>query len=417
MPDTIKSSCEFRTEAGLVVQRLQSAIADVLRSVGGARIHRAARLAEELDLASGLAWKIFRSAEGEDPYSAAQYLPGAEGARIFLAAARKRKVAAEILARVEQGFRDFEEFVSAQAGSRKSFNMLVAGQSRAERERTDLSHRKNAFESLSYIRGVQARCVVLTYILQASDDERHFDLLSIRGLVDMRRIRSVVPWCMSRTYSVNDVGKIESAGVREPLEPESASSARSGGLPLLTRFCSSPDINFQRVRRPNGIDDYLLVDDRLGNAGLTTCFTGEVLRAAEPRYRDATHTNLLFMPPVRTPCETFLMDVLVHRDLFGPLQFQSTMYCDAGMRDPTEPFYEWEKLPLFERPEHLGMGLTGVHAPEVPSYLELIRYAFERVHWDSSQFDAYRLRVGFPPVPATITLSHPLPQRPAEPGI
>lgn len=396
------------------MQRLQSAISAVIRAVPGAHIDRAARLAEEFDLASGLAWKIFKSAQGDDPHSAAQYLPGREGVRIFLQAARKRKVAADVLDRAERGFGDFEEFVRAQAGSRRSFNMLVAGQSRVERERADLTHRKGAFENLSYIWGVQARSLVRTYVLQASSDGQNFDLLTIRGFVDMRRIRSVVPWCMSRTYSVDDAGQIQSAGVREPLEPPNTTAVGCAELPLLTRFCSSPDIQFQRIRRPSGVDDYLLVDDRVGNTGLTTCFTGEVLRCAEPRYRDATHAELLFMPPVRTPCETFLMDVIVHRELFGPLHLESALYCDAGMRDPTEPFYEWEKLPMFERPDYLGTDLTGVHAPEVPRYLELIRYAFERVGWDSSQFDAYRLRVSYPPVPATITLSHPLPQRPAE---
>jgi hypothetical protein len=415
MSETTKSPCEFRTEAGLVVQRLQAAIGNVIRSVAGARIDRAARLGDELDLASGLAWKIFKSAESEDPHSAAQYLPGAAGMRIFLEAARKRKVSVEVIAQAQESFAQFEELVRRQAGSRKSFDMIMAGQCRQERERAELIHRKGAFEHLSFIWGVQAKSIVRTYVLQAAADGLNYDAIAIRGFVDLRRLRPTNPWCMSRVHCIDDAGQVRTSFAREPLDPKGAAAEGSAGLPLLLEFCSDPSIRFQCIPRQSQVDDFLLVDQRIGNAGLVTCFSGELLRAAEPRYRDPLHADLVFMPSVQTPCETFLLDIIAHRELFGRLQFEHAMYSDAGMRNPTEQFHDWEKLPLFERPEHLGAGLAAMNATEVPRYPEMLRYAFDRAGWNAAEFDLYRLRIHYPPIPVTATMTHPLPEQPAKP--
>lgn len=405
---------QFNEQAGLVVQQLQEAVAEVVAAVPGVRIDRAARLAEALDLGNGLAWKIFKAVNGEDPMSAAQYVPGAEGIRIFLNAARKRNVPDEVIARARGSYDAFEELVRVQAGSRKSFDMMTAGISRTDRRQRDLAHRKGAFEHQSYIFGVQAKTLLRTWILQAAADGRTYDCVAIHGFVDLRLLRQVVPWCMSRCYTIDDAGTMQTTYEREPLDPDGAAAEGSAGLPLMQAFCSRPDLTFQRVRRPNNVDDYLLVNERIGTDGLVTCFSGELLRSAETRYRDATHQDLLFMPPVRIPCEALLLDIFVHRDLFGPLQLTQAMYCDAGMRDPTQPLYDWERLPLHDEPEYLGPGMTHANAPDVPRYLDLLRYGFDRAGWDSQQFDAYRLRVFYPPVPATVTLSHPMPPPPED---
>jgi hypothetical protein len=87
------------------------------------------------------------------------------------------------------------------------------------------------------------------------------------------------------------------------------------------------------------------------------------------------------------------------------------MYSDVFMRDPAEGLEESDRVPLHERPESLGTGTSGLAVAGVPRYPELIEFVLERLGWNGDDFETHRLTIGFPPIPCSVVMSHPLKPR------
>lgn len=400
----------FQSGAERVLQRVRRALHAVIHSVPGETIARPAQLAEVLKLDNGLAWKVSKAIEGEDPFHTAHLLPGARGVQILLRAAKRKRVPNSCIEEAQAAFVELREFVRVHAGDRKSFNMLTTGQTRTKRAEADLTHRRGAFEHLSYVFGVHAKMQIRTYIVQPSADGDAVDVASIAGYVDVRRIRASIPWRITSLHSIDVAGRVRTTFDREPLDPEARDAEL--GLPIIRRFCSDPLPPFRVVQRANGLVEHLLDDDRLGNTSLFSCITGEIVRAAEPRYRDPSHREAAVLARVRTPCATLLLDWIVHRDLVGPIRPTAAMYSDVFMRDPAEGLEECDRMPLYETPESLGRGTTGLFVGGAPRYAEMVEFAFDRLGWNGDDFLSHRLTIGFPPIPASVVMSHPLPAMP-----
>lgn len=405
-----RDSREFQVGAERVLQRVRRALTAVVHSIPGESVARPAELAEVLKLDNGLAWKISKAIEGDDPFRVAHHLPGNRGLQILLRAAKRKQVPAAYLAEAELAFGELREFVRIHAGARKYFNMLTTGQARTRRAEADQTHRRGAFEHLSYVFGVHAKTQIRTYIVYPSADGVSVDVASIVGYVDVRRIRTSVPWRITSLHSIDVAGRVRTVFRRRPLDPTASESDLD--LPLVRRFCSDPLPAFRAMRRVSGVVDHLLDDDRLGNTGLFTCITGEIVAAAEPRYRQDAHLEAAVLARVRTPCATLLFDWIIHRDLFGPVRPVASMYSDVFMRHPAEGLEECDRMPLHETPESLGAGTTGLALAGVPRYPELIEYALERLGLRGDCFETHRLTIGYPPIPSSVVMSHPLPAAP-----
>ncbi len=413
--DPSTTSPAFKDEVREVVQRLRGALSDVCFSLPGGSPERASQLASALDLDEGLAWKLMKVINVGDPFEATRYVPGPSGAKIFLRAARQKKIGEEVVARLESALSSYRRLIKELAGDRKSFDMMAAGQIERDPLRADIVHRKGAFQHLSYLYGIQARTELRTYFLRPSADAPTYDLVSIHGYVSLRRIRESVPWRVSSVFTIDDVGTVQTQFACEPLDPEGASDPGSAGLPLLRQFSSLPMPVFRRVPRARGFHDYVLSDDRLGDAGQFTFFTGEIVRSAEPRFRDAHHQMLGVEVGARTPCERLIVDLFMHRDMFERFAPATDLYSDVFMHDPTEMFQTWDRMPTHETAVPLGRGMSAVFAREVPRYRELVAFAFARAGWKSDEFDVYRLTVAYPLVRTTMRISQTLPERPVNP--
>ena len=409
---SVKPDQPFDEEAGRHIRNLKLALGHVIESLPGERVTRPSELGNLLVLDTMLAWKIWKVINDDDPYDAALYAPGANGMRQFLRAARKRQASEDSLKAAQRAYDAFQVLIRSHAGDRKSFDMMLAGHVTADRARVDLEHRRGAFQHLSYVWGVQARTQINTLFLRPSATPGYFDAAAIRGFVDLRRIRPNVPWRIARCYTVDDAGALQTAFVREPLDSTGATRTDGTDLPLLRDFCSQPLPECRRVDGPHGQVEYQLVEGAVGNAGLLTCMTGEVIRAAEPYYRDAVHQELVLQAYARTPCEMLLYDILVDRRLFPDFQPVLKVYSALFLGDLDAKPAECDRIPLQETIAALGPGIDGLQTEEAPRYPEMIAYALQRLAWNAADFDAYRVRLEFPPIPASVRIYHDLSEAP-----
>ena len=404
----------FEDHASQVIARLRHSVAAVVDSLPANR-ERAADLAYAFGVDMKLAWRIGRVIGDTDLFSAARYIPGAAGFQIFLRAARRRDVSKGVIAAAEAAFGSFSELVHTHAGSRKAFDMMLAGHAQEGRTRADLEQRRQMFEGSSYVWGTQARTKLRLDILAPSADSMMFDFATVRGFIDLRRLRPNVPWRISQGYSADDAGGAHVEFVREPLAQLGHNPSVIDGLPLMAQFCSKPLPECRRVDAPHGVIEYELVEGAVGNTGILTCITGELIRGFEPRYRTKGYHDIAQMFGMRTPSELVIFDVMIHRDLFGRrIEPGLCVYSDL-FSDRIAPRYrDCDLLPVQEQVEYLGMGPDVLETANAPRYVEMARFTLERCGWDGTQFDVYRVQMKYPPIPATMIIKHDLPERPAD---
>jgi hypothetical protein len=402
----------FAEQAQRILGNLKIALSRVVDSIPGAAISRPTELARALALDNGLAWKISKIIDGKDLFSSAKYIPGSPGLNKFLKAASKHKVPKDQVTQAGRACEAFFEFVRAQAGNRKSFDLMVAGCVQEDRALPDVEHRKGAFLHGSYLWGVSARVHLHTCILKASEKPGFLDAATVRGFVDLSWIRQNVPWRISRMYTRDDAGEERTTFDREPISPPPKGAGNESDLPLFWEFCSHPLPKLRRVTDPRGAITYELVESSVGRGGSLTCIHAERIRGVEPRYRDDRHRDLVICVQPRTPSEVLITDLIVHRDLFGPLSPRLEMLSDLfGDALQIEPF-ECDRIQMSETLEHLGAGVEILRVPEIPRYQEMIGRAFDRLGWESSDFEVYRLRIPYPLIPTCIFIRQELPRAP-----
>ncbi len=400
----------FADDARRTLHRLRGALRDVIDRLPSAPIVRASQLAGALDLDSRLAWKISKVITLHDPFAASQFVPGQAGMRIFLRATSRHKVAEDIVKSVDAAYEDFRRVMKSHAGDRRSFNAMLAGHVTANEARADLEHRKGVFHHLSYLWGVQARTHLSSFIVRASEQRQGFyDSVTLRGFVDLRWIRPNVSWRVRRMCTVDDFGNVCTDFRREPLSPAPEVGPGGADVPLLREFCSQPLPKLRVPDSPTADTSYQLVEGSVGNSGSLTCLLGEIGRGVEPYTRSEDYTRIVFAACPRTPTETLILDLIIHRDMLGRLNPTAHLFGDLFDQGFNDPPLEVDRLPLAEKVEFLGSGADAVYAAEVPRYPQMARFAFDRVGWPESEFDVYRLRVPHPLIPTTLWIAQDLP--------
>jgi hypothetical protein len=412
---TIGEAVPFEEHARQALLHLRGAFAEIIEALPG-HITRPHELSKCLSIDTKLAWKIAHVAHGSDPFMAVQHIPGTAAIDVFLKAVADQNVPAERIEAVETAVGEFERLIEVHAGDRATLEMMLLSFASEGRRRADLAQRKAAFTANSYIWGIQARTQLKTDILFPATEKGRLDIATVRGFVGLRRIRPNVPWVIARARVADDHGKVLTPAGREPLDPVDDDSAGRAGAPLLREFCSQPLPEFRRVSGSHGFLEDQLVEGEVGKTGAVTCITGEVTRSVASYFRAENNRVAALLARMHTPCEALLFDLLVHEDLFGPIEPELAVYSELEGGRPVPPIEgrERDRLVTGESVEYLGKGPSVLHTPHVPRYPEMIRYAFGKLGWDAQRFDVYRVEMQYPIIPTSVAMVHELPEAPPE---
>ena len=408
--DIATSSQSFEDRTNAVMQRVRGALGELITRVTRSPRARAHDLVETLTIDSRLAWKFVKIVEEKNALGAVRYIPGPRGIKLFLKAAAKRPGIASAVESARDAFGVFDELVRHEAGDRRSFEMMVTGHIGSAGAAAEIEHRKGAFQHGSYIWGTQARVQIHTFIIQPSGDGEHLDAAILRGFVDLRRIRPHIPWRISRFYTINDLGQVQTQFAREPLDP--VDGPVEDAVPLLRDFCTTPVPDVRRIRGSAGVVEDVLAESDVGNSQAVTCLTGEIIRRVEPCYASDEHRFLGMRMPMRTPCEVAVMDIFLKRDFFGRPKSSVRLFSDLFKESMGVLYSEPDELPTHEDIAFLGAGVLNVQIREMPKYTEIVEHAFDRLGWRSDTFDCYRLQMQYPPIPTALSVDNPLPPRP-----
>ncbi|MEY3026047.1 MAG: hypothetical protein RLZZ238_944 [Planctomycetota bacterium] len=390
--------------------RLQAAVRDLMASVPNVAGSRPVDVMAALGIDLKLAWKLARIAQTGDPFAIVRHLPGSAGWRIATEAAKTAGAPQATVTRAGIAFEEAVSLGTAWAGDRKAFDIMAAGLAAGSDMRIDVEHRRQLYLGGSYVWGVRARAAVRVDILGPSQKKRTFDCATIRGFIDLERMRADTAWRLEAPFTVDDRGTKPVRAAIEPLQAGPASRGGAAAGPHILRDFSSKDLPELRplpgTKTPRTLE---LADSEVGTEGRFTIFHGSVLRAVQPVKTSPRHHGIFQLSKQRTPVERTVFDLAVHRSLVNDdPSAEAILYSDLNSRQETYHHSSRDRIPAGLEVEALGSGLRRTRLADFDRYGDLLGMAFERLGWEPSEFQFFRVDAPYPPVPSTLALEMPL---------
>ncbi|HWB20689.1 MAG TPA: hypothetical protein VG711_10335, partial [Phycisphaerales bacterium] len=232
------------------------------------------RLAAELGIDMVLASRLLKAVRSPDAMSVIHRAPGPEPLRRVLKASAKLGVSADDLAAAHAAVDEFENLIRTEVGDRSALEAILSAWVPEARRDFELRRKQAAFRAISQLKGVHAEVFAETAIFWPSDDRQHVDVVWIKSVTGLARLR---PGAIVKFISKRGV---EQPDGRKPmtLAGERVDSVANAVVP---EFCSEPTPKLT-ARVQGEQTHYLLEGVRVGEAvHVVTC---EVNRNEIARY-------------------------------------------------------------------------------------------------------------------------------------
>ncbi|MGD8453327.1 MAG: hypothetical protein PVJ57_16060 [Phycisphaerae bacterium] len=395
----------FLQDVETVLQRIRSTLAAVVAAVPPrGTLVKAAQLQRALKLDKKLSWKLAKIIVANSPFSVAPYVPGPANMTHFLQAAARCGVPREVIEAAAKAGEEFQKVVESHAGDRTAFDSMISSLAgTADADQIIQQQRRTVFRGQRLIFGVHAKALISTVIFRPASDTRLMDYVHVKGFISLRRLRPDSPLLFAQYCTFGADGEIKDIR-REPIDPVPDGGT---GIAMLREFCSQPLPEHRIVQACPGVLCAEFVSDGLGKKAAITCFEGHLAPGgAIRRGEDGAARPFGGGTTIRVPCETLLLDVLVHEEMRG--QFTPRVFtCADYMGGVTAPHLSDKSLHLEPREsiDYVGKGPSALSTPDYTRYEELGRYVFERLGWDGERFDVFRCRVEYPVLPSSVIVS------------
>jgi len=412
MNDNIENRC-FGEDIRSTVFLMRNTLGDILHGLD-ISVENPRDVYKKLNIDKKLGWKIYNVVCEEDPFLAAQFVPGKAACRNFMKLCKRLGTSKKLLRRAREACEAFDALVEKHADSRKEFDLMLLSCSDKGKSKAYLSQQKAAFTAYSHLLGVQASTQLCTWVFAPSATGEFHDIASIRGFIDFRRNRPNVPWLLEWAYFTDDDDVPKNLVQVEPLEPCPDSSENPMGVPFYYGFCSKPLPNVVSSRKREGRRVHELEEAPIGNTEAITCITAQVAREVFSSYRTREDRYREILVRARTPVERLVFDQIVHIDLIGPMEPELFVFGEFTG-------YDWAKAAEFRNPnsclpidasiQKLGFGTRSVYSPYIPWYTEMMDDVFDRLRWPADKFRTYRVVIDYPVIPSTVNMRSLLPER------
>ena len=380
-------------------QRLSSATERVKRAMGDVigvipiRVKSPAEFQRALKLDRSLTSRLLRALELDDPLASLYRMPGPQGLRLVLKAARKALADnPEPIVRAEETVSELENLVATEVGDWKALQAALCGWIPEAREQFEIANRQAAFRAMSNIKGVTADVMVsVTLIHPGSANDDWLDRAGITGLCRLKRLRPGTP-----------MGFLHGSSIAPPPGTERLSLEAnpidvSHEAPLLREFSSSPTPKF-KVRIEGDIVHYVLEGDDVGLGSLVDLYFADVMRGRYPAHKSISPRPATPGAVIDVPVKTLIVDVLVHEDVWRGAEPELHMYDTAvrGIANPVDDSRDIDRIDVLESIQNLGTQSSRFRTTEVACYGDMVRFVCSKLGWDSGHFRGFRCRVDYP---------------------
>lgn len=392
----------FHGDARSILAELRERLAAVLEPALKGIEPGATDWARALSIDTKLAWKLTHLLDPNGDLESLQFVPGRQAFDQILVAAERAGAKRDGSDAARLTFERYETLVRTHAGSRKAFDVLVTSQHPRGTSRAEVNLRRSAVEANASLLGVKANAQVAVYGFAPSEDGDHIDVLGVRKIEGMERMRPNVNWRIARSFKTAEDGTPLPGGPT-PLSPAAGPKSLMG-LAVVPEFSSSPLPTLARVETAPSTVEFELRGGEVGASARFDLTTAEVFRPGDSRYEDANgDRRTRVFAGVRVPCDLLYVDLIVHHQLFEStcpeVAVVSTLHTGMALE-----YREPDKLPIEPEFVPLGRGLGKVEDRERDRHAELVRWALHEAGWDGSEFDVFRLKLAYPPLPSAVAL-------------
>ncbi|RNC82130.1 MAG: hypothetical protein ED559_10210 [Phycisphaera sp.] len=394
---TMERECE---EA---VGRLRAALISLYDSVG-------ADPASPLDVSRSLlvnktlSYNMAKLLQQSNGLNAIPHVPGTSAIERFLSAATTAGADKAVVEEVRNAQKKFEQVISEHVGDRATLDLVIDGLAAPDGNALEQS-RKRAFQGNSGIYGVQAAANVMSCFLAPNhDNPDQLDMVMLRGLVGVRRLRPTVRVPIFRLRQWSSSGQAVGEAQWKPLESDAPS-------PFLQQFSSGDVPEIDAVEVPGGVD-YVVRPGPIGNKAAFDCFFGESIHCGASRFVSNEDKTGEFGVTITVPTERLIFDLIVHRDLDFAMDAKTFVY--AYFFTQKDELGEWDEsseLPIQPHGAMLSGSPLAVATARVPRYAEANRMVYDRQGWSPRDFVGRRVELNYPPLGSTVVQRFDLPER------
>lgn len=388
-----EQSPRFEAETVAAAAKVRETLGALVADVPG-EVRKPRELQRALGVDYKICWQVFNVIRADDPLIAAKFTPSASALKRFLASSRKLGIDQSRVSAVQSAIEQFSTVVHKHADDRVSFQSMVASAADADDAASELlPHRRAAFRSLSHIWGSQVEAhLSMNFVKKSASGGDRLDECTIavkRGIHRLRANASTIVAGSRPSIGDAPAGQIS----QRPLDVE---AAKEYGAPILPLFSSHP---LPKLRsEPSGGGGILtkLVEEGIGRQSRVNLAFGMATLGLPTSFDDSGRPLFRTGVVFRTPAALVIMDLLVHRPSFGTVDVAAAAYqSEPGEGNPLFT-RETPQVPLHESVGLLGSAHLAADSPEWPGYTKALRYAAEKMNWDLTEFDIYRLRMEYP---------------------
>jgi len=368
------------------------------------------RLGKTLGVDKVLASRLLNAARAPEPMTVLHRAPGPAPMHRVLKSAAKLGVDAALIEAAEDAVNAFEDLIRHDNGDRSSFEAILSAWVPESRRAFETTRMQAAYRATSQLKGVDISVFAETVIFCPSPDGLYIDIMGVKVVHGLRRLRPGVPVLFSTR------GRVDGSKAQQPSNLAGEPADSVAGI-VLPEFSSDPVPEFD-TQIVESSTHYLLKNNGFGSSHAVDLVSCEVIRSAISRYQkpglvgQSTASSVIQMPS-----QTMHYDLLIHEDLF-PGQTPDLFIYDGAVRGPANPINrlrDIDRMDLLVNLEKLGMGLQRFASPIVPRYHQLLTHVFGELGIDADRLRGFRVTCDYPMYGSQFTMSFNTPDPP--PGI
>lgn len=393
------------TQAG---DALFKGLTEVIRQVPGADAGPQ-KLAKGLGVDKVLASRLLKALRAPDPMALVHRAPGPDPLRRVLRASARLGVSPELLAEAHAAVDAFEELIRTEIGDRSALEAILSAWVPEARREFELRRKQAAYRAMSQLKGVESDVYAEAAILWPSADGVHVDIIWVKAVIGLRRLRPGVQVLFTSQR------RVESRDGRRPcnIAGDPVDSVEGAVMP---GFSSDP-VPRLTTQIAGEATHYLLDEPGFGTAQSVDLVTGEVNWAEIPRYLPESRGRRAWASSdINIPTRRSQFDLLIHQDLYPGESPDLRVYDTAilGQADINDPTRDINRFDLLETITPLGQGVRRFGSSDVPRYRTLLEHVCRALDLDGDRLRGHRVRLEYPIYGSQIAMTLRTTNPPAE---
>ena len=362
--------------------------------------------------------RLLKALAQKDPIATLQLLPGPKPLQRVIDSAKALGLGEDLTDAAELATANFDLFIREQTGDRSSLKAMLSAWLPEERKEFEKQRRQTIFKARQELEGVSSELELNSIILHPSKEEGHLDLVNVKCLFGIDRIRpdAVVKLGTRRMPGAANTRTIKKGESADRLPTNLDGEPAQDGLHsvLLNEFCSARPAPLQ-VHQHGPDVHYSLGPTGFGKASKVDLVITEVNRGEMKAETEDQKRSPHFWVVPEMCVRKLVFDLLLHEDVYQGRSPQLYFYNTngAGPAAAADPHRELDRREFTHSIEVIGKDLRRMRLMEFPAYGKLKSKIFEKLEWDASKFRAYRISITYPLTGIQVSLAfHPPSEEP-----